>query len=279
MARHSPETFFQRLAAFDEFYEPVHREAVGWLEVPRGAHVADIGCGAGGIAALFAEQVGETGMVAAVEVNPERVVRVRARFESAGAPGNVTVSEGALPTLAFPDVEFDLVWCSRVVHHLPEQVEGIRELARITKPGGRVVVREGGIAPRFLPHDVGIGQPGLEERVRVAQNGWMDKMHAGIEHRVSYPHGWLAALRDAGLERVTAKSFLYELTAPFTAAQTRYLRNWLSDIATDDELELNASDRLALRQLCDEASEAFAFRRNDLHFLYVLSVYVGAKRI
>jgi SAM-dependent methyltransferase len=279
MARHSSHTFFRRLAAFDEFYEPVHREIVQWLGVPRGARIADIGCGAGGVARLFAEQVGDTGQVAAVEVKQERVANARALLDNAGMPGRIVFVQGALPELPFRDATFDLVWCSRVVHHLPDEVVGIRELARLARPGGRVVVREGGIVPHFLPTDLGIGEPGLEERLRLAQNGWVRNMHAGIENRVSYPHGWLASLRAAGLSGVMAKSFLYELTPPFSGAQSLYLRNWLNDAADDEELDLSEADRLTLHQLCDETDSHYAFRRDDLHFLYVASLYVGEKSV
>lgn len=277
MTRHSSHTFFQRLAAFDEFYEPVHRETVRWLNIPRGARVADIGCGAGGFARLFAEQVGDRGQVTAIEVNPERVAQVRALFENARAPGSILVSQGALPALPLPGADFDLVWCSRVLHHLADPVAGVVELARITRPRGRVVLREGGISPRFLPYDVGIGEPGLEERLRLAQTVWFNRMQARIENHVRFPYGWLAALRAAGLRGVTAKSFLYELTSPFTDAQAAYLRNWLNDAATDEELDLSEPDRLTLRQLCDASDPHYVFRRDDLHFLYVATVYVGEK--
>ncbi len=277
MSHHSPTTFFQRLAAFDHFFEPAHREIVQWLNLARGARIADIGCGAGGMAVLFAEQVGDSGNVAAVEVNAERVTALRAFLETSSLSARISSHQGELPALSFAENEFDVVWCSRVIHHVADPVAGIRELARIAKKGGRVILREGGITPRFLPYDVGIGAAGIEERVRVAHNAWFDNMRAGHENSVRYPRGWLAALRDAGLQNARAKSFLYELTPPFTDTQISYLRTWLNDFATNEELELSEADRDALRQLTDPASEHDAFRRDDLHLLYVASVYVGEK--
>lgn len=275
MPRHSHKTFFQRLHAFDQFFEPLHREIVQWLNLPPGARIADIGCGAGGVAQVFAQAVGETGEVAAVEIDDERIGELRALLEHTPSTGNISLHRGELPALPFPSNQFDLTWCSRVVHHLPDPVVGVRELERITKQGGRVVLREDSITQHFLPHDIGIGQPGLEERVRVAHDLWFDNMQHGIEHRVTYPHGWLTVLRDAGLQNVTAKSFLYELVSPFTDAQTTYLRNWLNDVATNEDLALNETDRDTLRELCDPESEHYAFRRDDLHFLYAASLYIG----
>jgi SAM-dependent methyltransferase len=189
----------------------------------------------------------------------------------------IQLSKGELPALALAENEYDLTWCSRVIHHLADPVVGIRELGRITKAGGRVVLREGGFGPRFLPYDVGIGAPGIEDRLRVAQNVWFDRMHAQNEHGTSYPHGWLGALRAAGLNNVTAKTFLYELTPPFSGAQVSYLRGWLNDCATNEEYPLAEEDREALRQLSDETSQHDAFRRDDLHLLYAASIYLGDK--
>lgn len=275
MARHSHHTFFERLRAFDEFYEPLHREIVEWLKVERGAHIADIGCGAGGMLSLFAEAAGESGAVAAVEPNPDRLAQVRALLETTSHTALISFHQGELPRLPFEQGEFDLTWCSRVIHHLADEVAGIRELARITKPGGRVVLREGGVLPHFLPHDIGIGAPGLQERLQAAQNMRFDKMHLDIEHGVPSPNGWLTKLRAAGLQNVTAKSFLYEIVPPFSDAQTTYLKNWLSDCASDEELPLDPTDRDTLVQLCNETGEHYLFRRDDLHFLYVASIYVG----
>lgn len=277
MAKHSTGTFFERLRAFDEFYEPVQREMAAWLKPARGGMVAEIGCGAGGMARLFAEAVGATGAVMATEINPEKVAAVRELLARTPDAERISVREAELPALPFENDTFDLAWSSRVVHHLSDPVAGIRELARVTKHGGRVVLREDKSGARFLPHDVGIGEPGVEERLHIAQSRWFDRMHHDHEHGTRYPHGWLRALREAGLVNVTAKSFLYELTAPFTAQQTAYLRGWLHDAAANDEYPLSESDRATLLALTDAASEQDAFRRDDLHLLYVGSLYVGEK--
>ena len=57
-----------------------------------------------------------------------------------------------------------------------------------------------------------------------------------------------------------------------------YLQNWLNDIATNEDYALREEDRDALRQLSDPLSEHFVMRRDDIHFLYVASVYVGTKK-
>ncbi len=278
MGKHSAETFFQRLAGFDAFFEPLHREMVEWLGKGRlaGARVADVGCGAGGMALLFAEMVGIGGEVAAVEVNGEKLGLLRGRFEKTPFPERISLHVGEIPALPFEDGAFDLVWSSRVVHHVADQVAGVRELVRITKPGGWVAVREGGISPHFLPFELGIGKDGLEERIRAAQSIWYGKMRER-ENGIPCPLGWMGILREAGLKEVTAKSFLYELLPPFSDAQVGYLGNWLRDYGTHEDVPLSDADRETILAITDPQNEYYVMRRNDLHFLYVGSVYAGAK--
>jgi SAM-dependent methyltransferase len=62
-------------------------------------------------------------------------------------PGTGEVLLGDVTRLPFPDQFFDLVICSEVLEHLPDDATAIRELARVLKPGKNLVVS----VPRFLP--------------------------------------------------------------------------------------------------------------------------------
>jgi SAM-dependent methyltransferase len=209
-------------------------------------------------------------------VNEEKVKLLRERIEMLPHDGHISFYEGAIPALPFKDGTFDLVWSSRVVHHVADQIAGVRELIRITKPGGRVALREAGIAPRFLPIELGIGEDGLEDRIRVAQNVWFRK-HREEENGVACPLGWTGILRAAGLEKVTAKSFLYELLPPFSEGQVSYLENWLRDYGTHEDVPLSDEDRRTILAITDPTSEHYVMQREDLHFLYVESVFVGVR--
>jgi hypothetical protein len=97
------------------------------------------------------------------------------------------------------------------------------------------------------------------------------------EKGVACPLGWTGILREAGLKNVTAKSFLYELLPPFSDAQVAYLGNWLRDYGTHEDVPLSNADRETILAITDPTSEHYVMRRDDLHFLYVESNYVGFK--
>src|SRR6266702_3593717 len=70
----------------------------------------------------------------------------------------------------------DLVWASNVTHHVPDQREAIATLVRRLAPGGCLALSEGGLSMRCLPWDVGVGEPGLQDRLVAAQGTWFHRM-------------------------------------------------------------------------------------------------------
>ena len=94
----------------------------------------DVGTGAGALALALAPLVRE---VVGVDRVPELLVHAR---ERAAAYKNVEFVEADATALPFPDASFDLVGTLRTLHHVPRPELVIAELARVTRPGGRVLV-------------------------------------------------------------------------------------------------------------------------------------------
>ena len=99
--------------------------------VSAGRRVLDVGCGPG---ALIAELVRRVGAGAVAAVDPSEPFVAAARRRHAG----VDVRLGSAEALPFPDDGFDAVLGQLVVHFLRDPVAGLRELARVTRPGGVV---------------------------------------------------------------------------------------------------------------------------------------------
>jgi SAM-dependent methyltransferase len=101
---------------------------------PGDERALDSGCGAGAFAFAIAPHVRE---VIGVDLSRELVEAGNER-----APANVTLVVGDSEALPFDYGEFDLAGCIRVLHHAHRPALVVSELARVTRPGGRIVVAD-----------------------------------------------------------------------------------------------------------------------------------------
>ncbi len=92
----------------------------------------DSGCGTGAIAFALAPHVGE---VVGADMRLEYLEAARER-----APANVSFVEGDAMALPFDYASFDIAACVRMLHHVHRPELAVSELARVTRPGGRVLV-------------------------------------------------------------------------------------------------------------------------------------------
>ncbi|MGN6577876.1 MAG: class I SAM-dependent methyltransferase [Nocardioides sp.] len=113
------------------YSEPLAVLFADWIGVAPGQHVLDVGCGPGALTAVLAERLGPDS-VAAVDPSPSFVAAARARF-----PG-LEVHEGVAERLPHADDTFDVAAAQLVVHFMTDPVAGLREMARVTRPGGVV---------------------------------------------------------------------------------------------------------------------------------------------
>jgi len=114
-----------------KFSEPLAVQFADLAAVARGQRVLDVGCGPG---ALTAELVRRLGAAAVYAVDPSEsfVAAARERLPGTG------ISRSAAEQLPFPDGAFDVVLAQLVVHFMADPVAGLREMARVTRPGGTV---------------------------------------------------------------------------------------------------------------------------------------------
>jgi SAM-dependent methyltransferase len=94
-----------------------------------GQRALDVGCGPG---ALTTELVARLGPEAVAAADPSPTFVAAARERNPGADVRVATAE-ALP---FGDAEFDVALAQLVVHFMADPVAGLREMARVTRPGG-----------------------------------------------------------------------------------------------------------------------------------------------
>lgn len=104
-----------------------------------GAHVVDVGCGAGLDSLIAARMVGATGRVIGVDMTPAMLARARDAAREAGLT-NVVFHEGYAEELPVPDRWADAVISNGVLNLMPDKAVALSEMARVLKPGGRLQI-------------------------------------------------------------------------------------------------------------------------------------------
>src|SRR5262245_60940217 len=138
---HSPR-FFDFLAWFlMRGREGAFRQKV--LDLARlkaGESVLDVGCGTGTLAIAAKQRVGPSGSVHGIDASPEMIARASAKARKAGL--DIVFKSESIEALSPPDAQFDVVLSTLMLHHLSRKLreQGVREMHRVLKPGGRLLV-------------------------------------------------------------------------------------------------------------------------------------------
>lgn len=98
-------------------------------------HVLEIGLGQG----ADSEKIIQQGAIwSGLDVSPESISRVAARLRLRGLPYQ-RLERGSALSIPFPDNSFDIVFSHGVLHHIPDVITAQKEIARVLKPGGRLI--------------------------------------------------------------------------------------------------------------------------------------------
>jgi ubiquinone/menaquinone biosynthesis C-methylase UbiE len=120
----------------------LRQQAANLARLQPGDQVLDVGCGTGTLAIEVQRRVGSSGRVVGIDPGTEQIARARAKAAQRHVP--IAFQIGVIEQLAFPDQTFDVVLSTLMMHHLPASLkaQGLAEIVRVLKPGGRVVIAD-----------------------------------------------------------------------------------------------------------------------------------------
>ncbi|HSB01921.1 MAG TPA: methyltransferase domain-containing protein [Anaerolineales bacterium] len=118
----------------------LRQRIAGLIHYQPGEKVLDVGCGTGSLALVAKEHVGDAGSVHGIDPAPRQIARARAKAARRGLSADFRL--GVIERLPFPDETFDLVQSTFAIDHVPAdlQRQGLKEIARVLKPGGRLFI-------------------------------------------------------------------------------------------------------------------------------------------
>jgi ubiquinone/menaquinone biosynthesis C-methylase UbiE len=120
----------------------LRQRTADFARIRPGDAVLDVGCGTGTLVLEVQRRVGKGGRVAGIDPGAEQIARARAKAARRHLP--IEFQLGVIEQLPFPDQTFDVVLSTLMMHHLPAPLkrQGLAEIARVLKPGGRLVVAD-----------------------------------------------------------------------------------------------------------------------------------------
>ena len=163
------------------------------------AFVLDVATGTGHTAFALAPYVAR---VIAIDLTPEMLSEGRKLKAERGVP-NVEFRLADAHALPFVDATFDIVTCRRAAHHFVDIAKALREMNRVIRPGGRLVIDD-----RSVPED---------DFVDKTMNR-LDRLHDGSHVREYRPSEWERMLLDAGFAAEAIE--LYTKRRPLSSLTT-----------------------------------------------------------
>lgn len=192
------------------------------LGIVPGDRILDVGCGTGVDVLGLAPLISPGGEVVGVDSSAGVVAAARRLAALEDANARFEVADAV--SLPFPDDSFDACRCDRTLQHIDDPQAAVREMVRVTRPRGTVLVSEG----RNTVVTDGAGAPVLHELLT---------LHQTRDERA----GWLGfmvplLLRQAGLDEVRVENVAGTLHSAEEIATFYDLRRLIDRAAQEEKL-------------------------------------------
>ncbi len=111
------------------------------VDAPAPVQVLDLACGTGDFSIAIAKAL-TGGHVTGVDLSEGMLAVMREKVDKAELNGMISIEEGDGENLRFPDNTFDRVTIAFGIRNFEDRPKGLREMLRVLKPGGRLVILE-----------------------------------------------------------------------------------------------------------------------------------------
>lgn len=263
------ESYLDKLDATTPLRNPVIRQAIEMLDLPVGSTGLDAGCGTGSHTVLLAEAVGPGGHVTGLDLSAELVAHAESMAARSGFSDRASFQQGDVNALPFDDGSFVWAWSVDCVGHVSvgEPVAGLRELARIVRPGGRVAIL-GYSSQMLLP-----GHPLLEARLNASASA-MTALAEGFEPEAHFTRalGWF---RAAGLAEPTARTIVGTVHAPLEDGIRRGLISLFGMLWGEMQSRMTEADHYEYIRLTNPNSPDFILDTPDYYAFFTYSMFEG----
>jgi SAM-dependent methyltransferase len=235
-------------------------EVMGWIEqaLPTNVRrIIDLGAGTGAGTFALARRFDDAEVVA-VDASDEMLERVHEKAVDLGISDRVKAVQADLDTNWPETGQVDLTWASMFMHHLTDVDGALQRVHAATREGGLIVIAEFTDPLRFLPDDLGLGEPGLEGR---CIEGFKRERFRSLP---SFGLAWGRRLEKVGFSAIEERVFDLEGDETDPGRLARYGRLWLERVSSAATPYLSSDDLAVVKELLADGGPHSLEERSDL---------------
>jgi SAM-dependent methyltransferase len=263
--------YSRKLQLFNAFAEPELRRLIESLSLGPGMRILDVGCGTGEALHWLLRATESAGEVVGIDLAAAHVDTARRHTSP-----QIRVLQGDLMNVPLASSSFDFIWCVNTINHLHDPVAGVKKLATLLRPGGRIALGQSALLPdMYFAWDSRLERV-INEAVRQYYRG---RYH--LEERdLASVRAIVGVLRRAQLHNVAARTVMIERMSPVDGTTESYLLEAIFRDTWGERLRpyLSDDDYAELVRLCDPQHPHFALRRPDFHYLQSFTLVTGEFR-
>jgi len=260
--------YVRKLQLFNSFAAPELRAAIASLDLRAGMRVVDAGCGTGAALPWLLQAVERGGLVVGFDL-----AAAHAQAAHACTAAHATVLQADLMKPPLARAGFDLIWSVNTINHLRDPLQGVRTLATLLRPGGRIALGQSS----FVPDMYFAWNARLERMTNEAVRQYYLERYGLDERALANVRGLLGLLRRAQLRNVSVRTCMIERVSPLASEDEAYILEAIFRGTWGERLRpyLCGEDFAELGRLCDPLHVQFALRRPDFHYLQSFTLAVG----
>jgi ubiquinone/menaquinone biosynthesis C-methylase UbiE len=258
-------------ATLRRIFAPVTEALIAEAGITPGQKILDVAGGTGEPSLAIAEVVGPTGSVTCTDAIDE-MVRATEREALRRELTNVTFRHCKADTLPFPDNTFDATVSRLGVMFFPDPPDALREMLRVTKPGGALA---------FVVWDKSDVNPFLNV-ITMVLSRYVETAEADPDAPGAFrfaEHGKLARiLRDAGASEVRERVLDFQIAAPLSFEQFWEFRSETSATLRDKLQTLSPTQLNQLKADVEDAAREY-FTSEVMSFPAQMIIVGGRKSV
>ncbi len=250
-------------------FAPLTAAMIEHAKIVEGQTVLDVAGGSGEPGLTIAERVGPTGSVTCTDAVAEMVEAARHEATRRGLT-NVHFHQCTADSLPFPDNSFDATVCRLGIMFVPDPSAAVREMLRVTKPGGKLALAAWHkseanpfcyVVTNVMAQHVNspAADPDAPNAFRFAETGKLARV-----------------LTEAGAREVEERVVRFNIEAPISPHEFWTMRSRTSDTLREKLAKLSASEQA---QIADEVQHGVKefFPRDQMNFPTQMMLVTGTK--